>query len=146
MANKEPKQVIVVRKDLGMRKGKLIAQACHASCSWMSIFIQMCISTKRNKWLTFPRGTGTQSCDIPHLSKEAQDWIEGKFTKICVSVKSEEELIDIYNKSKDKGLRVYLITDSGDTEFKGVPTKTCLAIGPDDPEKIDEITGHLSLL
>ena len=27
----EPKQIVVMRKDLGCRKGKLIAQACNAS-------------------------------------------------------------------------------------------------------------------
>jgi peptidyl-tRNA hydrolase, PTH2 family len=41
---------------------------------------------------------------------------------------------------------VYLITDAGHTEFKGVPTKTCLAIGPNDVDEIDVVTGHLKLL
>ncbi len=45
-----------------------------------------------------------------------------------------------------KGLEVHLITDSGRTEFHGQPTRTCLAIGPDDAAKIDQVTGHLELL
>jgi PTH2 family peptidyl-tRNA hydrolase len=53
--------------------------------------------------------------------------------------------MEIYNKAKEAGLEVHIITDSGRTEFKE-PTKTCLAIGPDLSEKIDTITGHLKLL
>lgn len=41
---------------------------------------------------------------------------------------------------------MHLITDSGKTEFHGEPTDTCLAIGPGEADKIDEITGHLQLL
>ena len=73
-------------------------------------------------------------------------WKDGIFTKACLGVDSEEELLDIYNKAQEAGLPVALITDSGLTEFKGVPTNTCMAIGPDRIEKIDAITGHLKLL
>jgi len=55
---------------------------------------------------------------------------------------TEEELLEIYERARESGLTVELITDSGRTEFKE-PTRTCLGIGPDDPEKIDKITGHL---
>ena len=72
--------------------------------------------------------------------------MKGSFAKVCVRVNSEEELMDIHDKAKAAGLEVHLITDSGRTEFKGVPTKTCLAIGPDEAEKIDTITGELTLL
>lgn len=51
----------------------------------------------------------------------------------------------IYSKAKEKDLEVRLITDSGITEFGGVPTRTCLAIGPDWSELIDPITSHLKL-
>jgi len=40
----------------------------------------------------------------------------------------------------------HVITDNGKTEFGGIPTKTCLALGPDLSEKIDEVTGDLKLL
>ena len=39
-----------------------------------------------------------------------------------------------------------MIVDAGLTEFNGVPTKTCIAIGPANPDDIDEITKHLKLL
>jgi PTH2 family peptidyl-tRNA hydrolase len=67
-------------------------------------------------------------------------------SKVCCRVDSEEELMQIHDKALGAGLEVHLITDSGRTEFHGQPTRTCLAIGPDEAEKIDAITGHLPLL
>jgi PTH2 family peptidyl-tRNA hydrolase len=118
------KQVIVMRHDLNMRKGKMVAQGAHASTSFL---IHKDNAAKSAK-------------------EEIQKWLEEGTAKICVYVNSEEELLQIYNNAKSKGLIVHLITDSGKTEFKGVPTKTCLAIGPNSCEKIDPITGHLKLL
>lgn len=126
----EPKQVIVVRKDLNMRKGKIAAQASHAS---MGAILNL--STTENDKLVV---------DIAHSA--VKEWLLGRFTKICLSVDSEEELLEIYQLATDKGLNVKLITDAGLTEFNGIPTKTCLAIGPDYPEKIDPITSNLKLL
>jgi PTH2 family peptidyl-tRNA hydrolase len=65
---------------------------------------------------------------------------------VCVRCKSEEELIAIQDKAMEMGLEVHLITDSGRTEFHGTSTRTCLAIGPGDASKIDQVTGHLELL
>jgi PTH2 family peptidyl-tRNA hydrolase len=79
-------------------------------------------------------------------TKEMEEWIDGIFTKICVSVNSETELLDIYNKAKSDNLPCSLIQDCGLTEFNNVPTYTCCAIGPDNSEKINKITGHLPLL
>lgn len=49
----------------------------------------------------------------------------------------------IHDKAVAAGLEVHLITDSGKTEFHGVPTRTCLATGPNEAQKINEITGAL---
>ena len=62
--------------------------------------------------------------------------------KICVSVTSEEDLELICNAAQEAGLPAVLIVDAGLTEFGGVPTKTCCAIGPALPDKIDAITGE----
>lgn len=113
------KQVIVIRHDLKMRTGKAIAQGAHAS---MAVVLENLENS---------------------LVKE---WLSGLFTKICVRVNSEEELLEIYQKAKDKNLLVSLITDSGLTEFHGVPTKTCIAIGPALSSDLDDVTGHLKLL
>lgn len=124
-----PKQVIVMRKDLNMRKGKMCAQAAHAS---MKVLLDR-----------MEKGDVYVLRDIP---APMQEWFEGIFTKVCVSVDSEAELRDIYAKAQAAGLPCALIVDVGATEFHGVPTPTCCAIGPDDPAKIDPITGALKLL
>ena len=127
---KESKQMLIVRKDLNMRKGKIAAQCAHASMK--AILDQM---QSKNGKMTLD------------LSDEAlKGWIDGKFTKICVSVDSEKELHEIFGKAKTAGLTCAMITDAGLTEFGGVPTKTCCAIGPNWAEDIDKITGHLKLL
>jgi peptidyl-tRNA hydrolase len=69
-----------------------------------------------------------------------------KFTKICLGVSSLEELLEIEAKAKESGLVVKVIEDSGLTEFSGIPTITCLAIGPDYSSKIDPITRDLKPL
>lgn len=75
-------------------------------------------------------------------------WLNGTFTKIVVSVDTEEELLAL-KEQFEKELPycpVVLITDCGLTEFHGIPTNTCLGIGPYISEDIDNITGNLPLL
>ena len=69
-----------------------------------------------------------------------------RFKKIVVYVNSEGELMALAHAAQAHKLPWKLITDAGDTEFNGVPTVTCIAIGPDYSDKIDEITGSLPLL
>lgn len=126
------KQVIVMRTDLNMRKGKMIAQGAHASIAFL---------TNKMKYKGFD-----PSKRIIDITPQEDAWMEGRFTKICVRVDSEEQLDEIHAKATEAGLVSHLITDAGLTEFDGVPTKTCLAIGPDYSEKIDVITGDLKLL
>lgn len=129
MSEKFAKQVIVMRKDLGMRKGKMVAQGAHASLGAV-LYIQDALEQSTlSKWFD------------PFSS-----WINGTFTKICVSVDSETELMQIYKEAIQANLPVKLITDAGHTEFHGVPTRTCLAIGPAWADDIDKITGGLTLL
>jgi PTH2 family peptidyl-tRNA hydrolase len=68
------------------------------------------------------------------------------FTKICVSVNSEEELLSIMSYAAGLKIPCALIKDNGKTEFGGVPTYTCCAIGPAQEEDIDKVTGGLPLL
>jgi PTH2 family peptidyl-tRNA hydrolase len=82
--------------------------------------------------------------NIP-LTDAEKEWLDNSYAKICLVVNSEEELMAVHQKALDAGLESNLITDSGRTEFNGVPTKTCLAIGPDYCEKIDPITSNLTL-
>lgn len=136
-----PKQIIVIRKDLNMRKGKMCAQAAHAS---MAVITKLWVE---ESWKTSPNSEIRTTREFTILKKSAlNEWLEGRFTKICVSVNSEQELLDVYNAAKDAGILCSLIEDSGATEFNGVPTLTCCAIGPDYPEILDPITGRLPLL
>ena len=123
------KQVLVMRHDLKMRRGKQIAQGAHASMSFLCRRLQE---------------AGSVSLD--GLTDAQRAWLTGAFAKVCCRVDSEEELMQIHDKALEAGLEVHLITDSGRTEFHGQPTRTCLAIGPDEADKIDAITGHLQLL
>lgn len=134
------KQVIVMRKDLNMRKGKMIAQGAHASMKVIVDLLEM---------------SGPEvKChgDIPEwyvtglFPVKMGEWLKGIFTKICVYVNSEQELTEIYESASEQNIPCAIIEDSGKTEFDGVPTLTCCAIGPDDSEKIDKITGELPLL
>jgi peptidyl-tRNA hydrolase, PTH2 family len=124
------KQVIVMRKDLNMRKGKMVAQGAHAACAFLS--------QKVKELLERPSEV--------KLTQEELYWINNSFKKICVSVNSEQELLEIYDIAKQSDIRVHKIIDNGDTEFNGVPTLTCIALGPDQSELLDKITGHLQLL
>jgi PTH2 family peptidyl-tRNA hydrolase len=140
MNNQQPKQIIVIRKDLRnmngekIRTGKLIAQAAHASLG--------AILNYSNARITNSIDQVTLLLDNPAVVV----WLSGEFTKICVYVNSEYELLDIYNKALDNNINVKLITDIGLTEFGGKPTNTCLALGPDYSTKLDPLTSHLSLV
>lgn len=123
------KQMIILRKDLNMRKGKMVAQGAHAS---MAAILNL--GEFKDEGLVIPK------------DERIWEWITGKFKKITVSVNSEKELLDLYEQAKSAGLVCALIQDSGLTEFNGVPTYTAVAIGPDNAEKINPITGSLTPL
>jgi PTH2 family peptidyl-tRNA hydrolase len=82
---------------------------------------------------------------IMTIDQNMLDWINGEFTKIVLQANSEEELMTMHDTALFAGLPVALIVDNGHTEFHGVKTKTCIAIGPAKSEDIDKITGHLKL-
>ena len=113
------KQVIVMRTDLNMRKGKMVAQGAHAS---MKVTLD--------------------NLDDPRV----KDWLSGAFTKICLRADSVDEFEAVVFAATQAGLLVDTIVDNGKTEFHGVPTVTCAAIGPDFDEVLAPVTGHLKLL
>jgi len=123
------KQVLVYRRDLKMRKGKIAAQCAHAS---MAVFFQ------RN------RG-GAAQLHVP-LDGPMSAWVSGRFTKVVLCVESEEALLQVHQEALARGLPTALITDSGRTEFGGVPTRTAVAIGPAATTEIDVITGREGLV
>lgn len=124
------KQVIVVRRDLNMRKGKMCAQVAHAA---------MMFITRNNK------SENPMRIEVDLTQPEA-DWLQNSFTKIVVGCDSEHELIDLMGQARSADIEVHACIDNGATEFNGVKTLTCAAFGPDDDEFINKITGHLKLL
>lgn len=129
------KQVIVMRKDLKMRRGKEISQGAHAAMAWL---------TRRLSMIDDSRVDASDLFELA-LNDAEQAWVKGIFTKITLQVDSEAELDAIAVTARAAGLEVSVIEDAGLTEFGGVKTKTCLAIGPDEAEKIDAVTKHLRL-
>lgn len=111
------KQVILVRQDLNLPKGKLAAQVAHASISSYDSanFI------KRNNW----KFTGMK--------------------KIVLKVNNLDELQEYYKKAKKAKLPCSIISDAGRTVVEP-GTITCVGIGPETEEKIDVITGELKML
>ena len=114
------KMVIVVRTDIKMSKGKVAAQAGHAAVSASEY-----ARKNRPEWWT--------------------PWINEGQCKIAVKAKSEPEILELERKARNAGLPVALIVDRGLTEIPP-NTITCLGIGPAPANKMDAITGQLSLL
>jgi PTH2 family peptidyl-tRNA hydrolase len=115
-----------------MRRGKEIAQGTHASMAWL-------------RQRVMPLITSAGAADQVEFSAAERAWLEGSLRKVTVKVGSEDELVAVYLKAQQAGLVAHLITDRGLTEFGGVPTRTCLAVGPDYDDLIDPVTGDLDL-
>ncbi len=121
---KKYKQVIVMRADLNMRKGKMVAQGAHVS-------------------LRAVRDTDGMSAE---MKGDLKCWEDADEPKIVVSVKSKGELLAIYDSAKNAGMLCSIVEDLGHTEFHGVPTFTACAVGPADEIEVNKITGGLKLL
>ncbi|MBW3011748.1 peptidyl-tRNA hydrolase Pth2 [Candidatus Woesearchaeota archaeon] len=111
------KQVILVRQDLKMPKGKMSVQVAHAS-------VEAAINAGQ---------------------KMVQEWSKQGMKKIALKVADEKELMEYFEKAKDAKLPVGLIKDAGRT-FLAPGTTTCLGIGPADEKEIDKITGKLKMV
>ena len=111
------KQLILIRNDLKLPKGKLAAQAAHAA-------VEAVLRSDKDM---------------------VREWRSSGMGKIVVKVDDKKELYRYLQLAKDAGLVTALITDAGKTVV-APGTETCIAIGPDDDEKIDGITKDLKLL
>lgn len=141
----DAKQVILIRKDLAMPAGKLAAQVAHAS---MACLLNM------GKWKGGSRfkeqendhtiivGTHTFAIELDEGSA-VHDWMTKSFPKITLEVKNEAQLKRYYDEAVAAGLPTSWIVDAGRTIFNGVPTPTCVGIGPASREQIDAITKRL---
>lgn len=114
------KMVIVMRTDLNMSIGKMIAQACHAAVSCSE-------DAKRSQ------------------TKHWRRWRDEGAKKVALQAECHEELEELAKKAEALDITNVLIQDAGHTE---VPpgTTTCLGIGPHQEQFIDKVTGNLLLL
>ncbi len=113
----EIKQVIIVRDDLKLSRGKLAVQVAHASI------------------------IGYEKAD----KEIVEAWKMQGQKKIVLRVKSLEELMEIKEKAEKLGLPTGIVIDAGLTEIPP-GTVTAVVIGPDYAKKIDRVTGSLPLL
>ena len=111
------KQVIIMRGDLPISRGKIAAQACHASLG----------SYKKADKRTI------------------QKWEKEGGKKVVVKVGDLKELYEYFEIVKATDMPYFLVRDAGHTELPQ-STITCLGIGPEKDEKIDKITKDLKLL
>lgn len=111
------KQVILIRSDLKLSKGKAAAQSAHASVSAME-----------------------------HADKKIADaWRKTGQKKVVLKVKDLEELMELKKQCDKNKIANAIVTDAGRTEVEP-GTITALGVGPDKEERIDKITGKLKML
>jgi len=132
----EIKQVVVMRKDLHCRAGKIAAQVAHAS---MKVILDM--MSKEVKHNNMQKWSLYMSEDDSLFT-----WLNGQFTKIVLYVNSLEEMKALEEKAIGLGIPNALIIDAGKTEFHNQPTPTALALGPYDADVLSELTGDLRLI
>jgi peptidyl-tRNA hydrolase, PTH2 family len=113
------KQIIIIRNDLKLGKGKIAAQASHASLE---------------AYLLASRKT-------PKLTEE---WLSYGQKKIVLKVESRKELLDVFKEVKSFFPAV-LIKDAGLTQLKE-PDYTCVGVGPIKESEIDRFTKKYKLL
>ena len=127
------KQMIVMRRDLKMRKGKIAAQAGHACVEAVLMALaregrlDQVRVTENNNWV-YLADDGTPETALSR-------WFDAGVAKVCVYVDGEEALLEIARQGREQGF----------AEFHGEPTYTCLAFEPLAPDDIDPITGDLPL-
>lgn len=134
------KMMIVVRRNLKMRKGKIAAQAGHAA-----VEVTLRALAKEQRLGTIRVSEDGVYCPDEGAQTPLSWWFNHGTAKICVYVDSEEELLEIHKRAEEAGILSALIRDAGMTEFHGEPTYTCLALEPQVPKVVDPITGDLPL-
>lgn len=130
---RDTKQVIVIRRDLHMRRGKEVAQGAHAAMAWLAGRLHQV------------GGIYTDDVHTASVGEAERHWLASGTRKVTCQVSSEEEVLALADLAGAAGVQAHVITDAGLTEFGGVPTVTAVAIGPDWDENVDKVTAGLRL-
>ena len=123
-STEELKLVLCVRTDLGMGKGKIAAQASHA---------------------TLANYTHLLHHQRPSPSPLLQRWARYGQAKIAVQVQGEEQLIELQARAISLGLCARVVRDAGRTQIRAGEA-TVLGVGPGPKGVVDVVTGGLKLL
>lgn len=123
-----------------MKKGKIAAQVAHAS---MGVILDAFKDRGIIRDIENDRWSTIMSDPTSFLMTE---WLNGSFTKICLKVNSLEQLESYEQKALQSEIPTFKITDNGSTVFDGIPTVTCLAVGPHRNEVLDPLFWSLKLL
>ena len=137
------KQMIVMRRDLKMRKGKIAAQAGHACVE--AVLMALARENRLDQVRVAPSGNWVYLDEGDREPTPLADWFSAGVAKVCVYVDSEEALLDLAAQGREQGFACALVHDAGLTEFHGETTITCLAFEPLRASQIDPITGDLPL-
>ncbi|KAI8188755.1 Peptidyl-tRNA hydrolase 2 [Colletotrichum sp. SAR 10_65] len=127
-SNEECKLVLVVRTDLGMTKGKMAAQASHATLACY-------------KSLSKAATRDPSSAAAKILSR----WERLGQAKIAVQIKDQNEMLELMGKARSLGITAEVIADAGRTQIEA-GSLTVLGVGPAPKSLVDQITSHLKLL
>lgn len=123
---KNVKQVIVVRKDLRLRKSKIAALTAHAAMQ----FILDNNESERSDELCVK------------LSQQEVQWLKGTFDKDVLGIDSQDALSDMVLRAELSGINVYSIFDASKKPDEGHQL-VCAAFGPDDEDQLAQIIGSL---
>ncbi|KAF4931766.1 Peptidyl-tRNA hydrolase 2 [Colletotrichum viniferum] len=127
-SNEECKLVLVVRTDLGMTKGKMAAQASHATLACY-------------KSLSKAATRDPSSAAAKILSR----WERLGQAKIAVQIKDQNEMLELMGKARSLGITAEVIADAGRTQIEA-GSLTVLGVGPAPKGLVDQVTSHLKLL
>ncbi|KAI3552554.1 peptidyl-tRNA hydrolase PTH2 [Colletotrichum filicis] len=126
--NEECKLVLVVRTDLGMTKGKMAAQASHATLACYKSLSKIAAKDPSSP-----------------AAKILSRWENLGQAKIAVQIKNQDEMLELMGKARSLGVTSEVIADAGRTQIEA-GSLTVLGVGPAPRSLVDQITGHLKLL
>ncbi|EDO15533.1 hypothetical protein Kpol_479p21 [Vanderwaltozyma polyspora DSM 70294] len=121
----EVRMALVIRQDLGMTKGKIAAQCCHAA---LSCFRMIAVDPKKTSY-------------NPIMTNR---WLHHGQAKITLKCPDKETMDELYAKAISLDVNACVIHDAGRTQI-AAGSATVLGLGPAPKAVLDQITGDLKL-
>lgn len=148
------KQIIIVRKDLEMSRGKMAAQVSHASMAFLTSQMRRCyqLQGNYNEHLEDDEQYKKNGYAVFVTEECYKEWISGSFTKIVLGAKNRHQLLRAKLMAEELGMKegedFFLIKDNCLTELEPEDdgrTLTCIGFTPMDSEVIDAISRKYQL-